>query len=169
MSVTEIIAIIGSTTTSVGTLYGIWTAYDDRRQKGRSNLKLSVMEDAYVLEGDTSKDYTILNVANRGEHEVSLSTAGATFLDAAGSMIYSPLTFRAGHSAEPHKSLAIFAPIRNSNEPRIAYYWVTTTLGEQFKAYVVPRRLVLWHNLLDWTHIHRKQKVRTGLKFGKKK
>ncbi|HUD05401.1 MAG TPA: hypothetical protein VMR18_00555 [Candidatus Saccharimonadales bacterium] len=167
MSVTAAIAIIGSVTTSIGTLYGIWAAYDDRRKKGRSNIKVSVMEHAFVLVGDESKDYTVIKAANHGDHEVMISTAGATFLNDNGSMIYSPLTFQDGHEAKPHSTLPVFAPIQKDGEPKIAYYWVTTTLGEEFRAYVVSKWNVRFRNFLHRTHIHRKVDVKVGLKYGK--
>jgi hypothetical protein len=171
MNTTALIAIIGSVTTSIGTLYGIWTAYEDRRKRGRSNVKLTVMESAYIV-GDTeatTKEVTFMRVANLGDHDITISAPGAVFLKRAGAMIYSPLTIQGSHTAAPHKTVEIFAPLREDDEPKIAYYLVTTTLGEEFRYYVVPKWRVKLRNFLHKTHLHRMPSVKIGVKNGKKR
>lgn len=162
-NISDVTILIGTITTSIGTLFGIGLSVYNITRKEAQNFKIEVNENRILVNPrpgySDKKRYTNLRVINIGGRPIRISSTGYVFLNFDSGGIFSD-SFAASDSViEVDQVRDYLGDETGRPDKKIAYYYATSLTGKTKKRYMVPRIFLWIRNALAKIKIWRKPAI----------
>lgn len=162
-NMSDLTILIGTITTSIGTLFGIGLSVYNVTRKEAQNFKISISEHQKIINPmpgySEDKLYTNLRVINIGGRPLRISSAGYVFLNYETGGIFSDSVMSSRTEIAVDQVHDYLGDETGRPKKRIAYYYATSLTGKTKKKYMTPRIWVWIRNTLSRTRIWKKPPI----------
>jgi hypothetical protein len=141
--ISDITILIGTITTSVGTLFGIGLSIYNITRREAQNFKIDVKEHWKIINPmpgySEDKLYTSIRVINIGGRPLRISTAGYIYLNYESGGIFSESVMHSNTTIPVDGVHDYLADETDRTTKKIAYYYATSLTGKTKKQYMTSR------------------------------